>query len=125
MPSEARILVVDDEPIVLSSCARVLAAYNVHLAQAGLDGLERLKTGHYDLVLTDLKMPDVSGVEILREVRRSCEDTRVILMTGFGAGFAKEETRGLEPDVIISKPFTPQELLGAVAGMMGMRTAPS
>jgi two-component system, NtrC family, response regulator PilR len=112
--SESKILVVDDEPIVLRSCARILAGYEVHLARSGPEGLERLKAERFDLVLTDLKMPGVSGLEILREARRARPGTRVVLMTGFGAEVAKEEVGELDPDSIVPKPFTPEELLEAV-----------
>jgi len=121
MPPPAKILVIDDELIVLRSCSRILGGEEVHLAQTGSEGLARLQAEPFDLVLTDLKMPGVNGVDILREARRSRPATRVVLMTGFGTGLAKEETRDLEPDAILPKPFTPEELLEAIETATGKK----
>ena len=67
MSEHMRILVIDDEPIVCSSCERVLRdeGHEVDTVSSGADGLNLLRQTEYDLVITDIKMPVVSGMEIL------------------------------------------------------------
>lgn len=85
--SEARILVVDDEQNVLMTLQAVLQedGYLVDTAADGVHAVEAIRTHHYDLVLTDLKMPGVDGLELLAEVQKSSPTTVTIMMTGYGS----------------------------------------
>ncbi|MEK7332227.1 MAG: response regulator, partial [Nitrospirota bacterium] len=78
-----RILVIDDEDIVRISCQRALEpeGYDVTAVKSGAAGLRLLENEAFDLVLTDLKMPDMDGIEVLRRVREGWPDTEVILIT--------------------------------------------
>jgi signal transduction histidine kinase/DNA-binding response OmpR family regulator len=92
MPGQ-RILVVDDEPQILMLIGRFLrrAGYDIEAAESGVDALERMQgealseRGPFPLVLSDLKMPQVGGLDVLREVRERYDDTLVVLITGFAS----------------------------------------
>ena len=79
----ATILVIDDEPASRDSLYDVLAdaGYELTAASSGEEGLEAIKTADFDLVITDLKMPGIDGIAVLREVRKICPQTLVILIT--------------------------------------------
>ena len=80
-----RVLVVDDEATIrdLLSKTLALAEYDVDLAPDGRTALERLRIIPYDLLITDLKMPGVDGLAVIREARRLKADIPVIIITGF------------------------------------------
>jgi len=84
--SDASILVVDDEPIILKSLEAMLRAegYGVDLARNAEEALEKIVDRPFDLVLTDVAMPGMSGIELLKEVRAKIPDTVVIVITGYG-----------------------------------------
>src|SRR5262245_27600416 len=86
MPEPANILVADDDPGLRESLERTLAreGYRVVVASDGQAALERLQGGGVDLVLTDLKMPGLSGIELLRAAKAIAPDVDVILLTAFG-----------------------------------------
>ena len=87
MTSKGRILVVDDEPNARTALAEILKeeGYQVETAADGFKGLARAEEFGPDLVLTDLKMPGMDGVELLRKLRHHAADVPVVLMTAFGA----------------------------------------
>ena len=101
------ILVVDDEPVVLETFGEMLEAlsHRVELVTSGSAAIEMLGKDHFDLVFTDLSMPDMDGWEVAREIRRGWPDTRIILVTGYGKGIEppSEETDLI--DGVIGKPF--------------------
>ncbi len=119
MPPKGKVLVIDDELIVLKSCARILTDYEVDAAQTGSEGLARLEQERFDLVITDMMMPGMSGVEVLRAIRRSRPGLPVVLITGFGTDPAMAEANELRPDALVPKPFTPEELVRAVEKGLG------
>ncbi len=85
--ARAKILVVDDEPNVLLTVAAILEqeGYDVRSARGGADALQAIRGSHYDLVLTDLKMPGVDGLRVLEEVRKTSPSTVTVMMTGYGS----------------------------------------
>ncbi|NQT85871.1 sigma-54-dependent Fis family transcriptional regulator [bacterium] len=84
--SEGRILVVDDDYLIRESLTEMfrLDAYEVEAAQGGHEALTRLAAHTYDIVFTDINMPEVTGFDILREVNLKYPETQVVLVTGFG-----------------------------------------
>jgi len=111
-----RILVVDDEPIVNESCRRVLSGhgFDVDTTQSGRDGVTRACAQHFDLVITDLKIPDLDGMDIVRTLRAQRPDTRIVIITGYGTVPSAVEAMGLGVSDYIEKPFTPEQLREAV-----------
>jgi len=82
-----KILVVDDEPNVLLTVTAILKqeSYDVDSAGGGAEAIRAIRSAHYDLVLTDLKMPGVDGLRVLEEVRNTSPSTVTVMMTGYGS----------------------------------------
>jgi DNA-binding NtrC family response regulator len=110
--SNPRILVVDDELIVCESCQRILEeeGYEVETALSGTEAFAKMKENHFDIVITDLKMPGIDGMEVLRRLRREYPDTIVIMITGFSTVETAVEAMKLGAFDYIPKPFTPDEV---------------
>ncbi len=111
--NKPRILIIDDEDIIRSSCERILkpAGYVVESSKSGSEGLDILARRSFDLVLTDLKMPDMDGIDVLIKIKERWPQTEVIIMTGYGT--VKTAVRAMKIGVFdyIEKPFTPDDLL--------------
>jgi len=107
-----RILVVDDEPIVCESCKRILdeEGYEVDVAFSGQEAFEKMKRDTYDIVITDLKMPGIDGMEVLKTFRSEYPETMVIMITGFSTVETAVEAMKLGAFDYIPKPFTPDEV---------------
>ena len=107
-----RILVVDDEMIVCESCQRILQeeGYEVECALEGKDAFEKMKRDPFNIVITDLKMPGIDGMEVLRTLRKEYPDTVVIMITGFSTVETAVEAMKLGAFDYIPKPFTPDEV---------------
>ncbi len=115
-PAAVRILVVDDEESIRDLCARVLSrgGYDVITAPSGEDAIVQLTQGTFDLVISDIRMPGISGLEVLERVKTAFPQTRVVLITGFGTPQMLTRARQSGADRILTKPFNPMELLAAV-----------
>ncbi|HUL22388.1 MAG TPA: sigma-54 dependent transcriptional regulator [Thermodesulfobacteriota bacterium] len=107
-----RILVVDDEKIVCESCKRILEeeGYEVETALSGREAFERMKENPFDIVITDLKMPGIDGMEVLRTFRKDYPDSIIIMITGFSTVETAVEAMKLGAFDYIPKPFTPDEV---------------
>ena len=110
------ILVVDDAPDTLEMLQRNLtsAGYHVYTALGVAEATKILESATVDLVITDLKMPRVSGLDLIRHVRENLKDTEVMMITGYASvGGAVEAVRAGAEDYL-AKPFTDEELFAAV-----------
>ena len=107
-----RILVVDDELIVCESCQRILEeeGYEVEVALSGQEAFEKMKESLFDIVITDLKMPTIDGIDVLKYIRKEFPDTIVIMITGFSTVETAVEAMKLGAFDYIPKPFTPDEV---------------
>lgn len=125
MEAKARVLVVDDEPIVIKSCDRVLTPEGIEVkgASCGRDGLKFIGEDGFDVVLLDLKMPDIDGIDVLRRVRKVKPDVAVIIITGYPSVGTAVEAMKLGASDYIVKPFAPQEVRGVVTKAMKHRSA--
>jgi len=123
MAEPARLLVADDDPGLRESLERTLtrAGYRVVLASDGRAALERLQAGGLDLVLTDLKMPGLTGREVLRAAKALAPDLDVILLTAFGT--VEEAVSAMKDGAydFITKPFRGEQLLKVVAKALERR----
>lgn len=108
-----KILVVDDEPIVVKSCERILMpeGYIVDSASNGIEATIKLGRDSYDLVITDLMMPDMSGLELIRWIRNSKPDTGIIVITGYPSQDSIKEALSLRILDYLPKPFSPALLI--------------
>jgi DNA-binding NtrC family response regulator len=114
------ILVVDDSPAAIELITRNLGERGYRmLAAASVDEAVRLlDKGSVDLVITDLKMPGPSGMDLVRHVRQSCHDTEVMMVTGFATVEGAVEAIKGGAEEYLQKPFTSEELLAAVARVL-------
>jgi DNA-binding NtrC family response regulator len=110
--SSPRILVVDDEMIVCESCKRILEedGYEVETALSGREAFDKMKESPFDIIITDLKMPEIDGMEVLRTFRKEYPDAIVIMITGFSTVETAVEAMKLGAFDYIPKPFTPDEV---------------
>jgi excisionase family DNA binding protein len=119
--SRPRILVVDDEASIrdLLSKTLALAEYEVDLAPDGRSALDRLRITPYDLLITDLKMPGVDGLTVIREGRRLRPDIPVIIITGYSTEASAIEAVNLGVSGYLTKPFRVPRVLAAAAKALG------
>lgn len=107
------ILVVDDEPAIRENLEFLLseASYKVTLAEGGEDGLKKLESDLFDLVLLDVMMPDKNGLEVLDEIRQSSPETAVIMITAFGT--IENAVRAIKSGAVdyVTKPWDNEKLL--------------
>ncbi len=109
---KGRILVVDDEEIVIKSCMRVLGGgtHEVDAVTSGAEALKRIDDGQYDVVILDIMMPNVDGLEVLQRVKESHPDIEVIMVTGLSQIETAVRSMKLGAFDYLSKPFDPDEL---------------
>ncbi|MBM43852.1 MAG: hypothetical protein CMJ36_02410, partial [Phycisphaerae bacterium] len=93
-----RILVVDDKEMMRDSVGAMLASkgHSIVVAACATEAIEKIDTRSFDVVITDLQMPDIDGVGLLKEIRERDETLPVILMTGFGTVESAVEAIKLE-----------------------------
>lgn len=110
------VMVLDDEPIVGKRLRPVLekSGFTVECYEDPVEALARLEEKQFDIVVTDLRMEDVDGIQILEHVMKHCEHTRVILITGYATVEVAREALVKGAFDFISKPFKPQDLRAVV-----------
>lgn len=122
-----RVLVVEDSPAMRTFVRAVLEQgpeeVEVHEAASGFDALRLLPRGGYGLVITDINMPDINGLELLRFVRQGPQhrDTAVLVISTMSSERDRERALALGADAFLAKPFTPETLRDAVAKCLGLR----
>ena len=113
MSGQLKILVVDDELVVIKSAQRVLGSegYDVEGALGGREAILKLEQGNFDLVFTDLKMPEVDGITLIRWIKKSRPAIGILIITGYPSQDTIKDA--LEMGIIdyVPKPFTPSVLL--------------
>jgi DNA-binding NtrC family response regulator len=122
MKKKKSILVVDDEISVRESLRMILTPiYEVHMASSGEEALSYIQKGNVDLVTLDLKMPGLSGIEVLREIKKIKSDIEVIIISAYGTiNNADEAVRYGAGDFIV-KPFEVADLIAIVSRSLERR----
>jgi DNA-binding NtrC family response regulator len=120
---KGRILVVDDEEDIRESLDALLSleGYAVDLASNGAEGLRRIESRDYDLILLDLMMPDRSGMEVLRDIRDRDRDIPVFMVTAFGSIDVAVEALKCGADDFIQKPWKNEQLLVEIGQAISKR----
>jgi CheY-like chemotaxis protein len=111
MTALRRVLVVDDDPVVGKSFHRVLSqdkGYVVITAHNAAEALERMRESEYDLVVTDIKMPGMDGVELAEEVRARRPWTPVVIVTGYGSTANEQRAHAAGVSAFVRKPLSPE-----------------
>ncbi|MFC1619681.1 response regulator [Candidatus Neomarinimicrobiota bacterium] len=118
--SEANILLVDDDPDTRNIVPRILSKcnYTVSTCSSGSQALEYLAQEHFDLVLSDVRMPGMSGFELLRSIRDSYPELPVILLTAIADLDSEMEAARADMHGYLRKPYTAAELTDAVRAML-------
>lgn len=109
------ILIVDDESEICETLSALLSwrGYEIHSVPNGLRALESIRNTKFDLVMSDINMPKMNGVELLKTLTRERPELPVILMTGF-MDYKIPELLALGAKAVLSKPFNSEELVKAV-----------
>ncbi len=121
----AKILIVDDEKAIRDSLKEllILEEYQVETAASGEESLEMMEKKEFDLVLLDIKMPGVSGVEVMRQVKKYYPDTKVIVLTGHGSlESAIEAIRSGAEDYML-KPYESSDILVSIGKALTEKAA--
>ena len=115
MPKE-KVLIVDDEPDVLDLCRRILESqgYDVSSASNGYDALDIARDVEFDLLLTDIKMPGMTGLDIAQALKESDPGIICVTMTGYATMDSAIKALSLGIDEFILKPFTPKDLVRGI-----------
>lgn len=123
MFSQARILVIDDEESMRDSCRQALArkASRVEVAGDGLSGLGILEKEAFDLVILDLKMPGLSGMEVLNRIKQEYPEVVVVVITGYATVESAVEAMRRGAYDFLPKPFTPESLRAIVERALDRR----
>ncbi|MEI6306432.1 MAG: response regulator, partial [Deltaproteobacteria bacterium] len=120
----ARLLVVDDEAVIRDGLKRILEseAFAVQTCSSGFKAIEIMQKEIFDLIITDLKMPGMSGIEVLKSVRTLQPGIPVILITGFASIDTAVDAMKNGASDYISKPFAPDLLLEKVRNALSQRS---
>jgi len=116
-----RVLVVDDEASIREMLAKalVLADYMVETVADGRTAIDRLRAQSYDLLVTDLRMPGVDGLAVIREARRMRENLPVVIITGYSNEATAIEAIDLGVAGYLTKPFRVPKVLAVAAKALG------
>lgn len=130
MAEKIRILVVDDEEVVLQSVRKVLKPDDEHeflidTALSAEDGLALIEPGAYDVVVTDLMMPGIDGLQFIDRIKEMNDETRIVMITGYAT--MRTALLALRKGAFdyIAKPFTKEELRSVVKNAARLSEAPA
>jgi DNA-binding response OmpR family regulator len=112
---QKKILVVDDDISILRSTKNILLreGYFVETAETGKEALEKMLDKHYDIVLLDVKLPDIEGTDLLLQMNNP-GDTIKIIVTGFSSDELGKKASDYGADDFLVKPIKPEELLATI-----------
>lgn len=121
--SDQNVLVVDDEEVIRDVCSQILAGegYSVTTAASGKEALHLVSENNYDVVVTDIMMPDMSGLELLEVIKSTNLGVSTVIITGLGTFDMATQSDRLGAREFVVKPFTPDELSEAVRKAIGKR----
>lgn len=121
-----RILLVDDEETIryVLKEALVSEGYKVDVARDAFQAMERFKTAPYDLIITDIKMRGMDGIQLIREVKKSDSNLKIVIITAYGSLETVKEAAKLGVAEMISKPFKIQEIKDVLVRMLNNSSTP-
>jgi CheY-like chemotaxis protein len=118
-----RILVVDDDPVIGLSCKRILGAegFTVFTASDGASAIEKVSKEEFDLVITDVRLPDIYGLTVLREAKTVQPKSDVVVITGYPSLEDAKESIRLGAFEYLEKPFTPDFMMNVAKRVFDKR----
>lgn len=128
MTALRKVLVVDDDPVVGKSFHRVLSqdkGYTVITAHNAAEALERMREQEYDLVVTDIKMPGMDGVELAEQVKARRPWTPVVIVTGYGSTANEQRAKAAGVSAFVRKPLSPDMIEEAAVYAMHSANVPT
>lgn len=123
MEKKGKILILDDDPVVTLSCKRILGAegYSISTVDKGEDALNKISKEEFDLFITDVMLPDISGMEVLKEARVIKPQTDVVIITGYPKLEDAKEASRLGAQQYLEKPFTPDFMINVAKKVFDKR----
>ncbi|MFB3888252.1 MAG: response regulator [Candidatus Bathyarchaeia archaeon] len=117
MANQARILVIDDDENILKVISAILKdnGYDVDTASTGAEAVEKSQTQHFDLMLIDIRLPDMDGTEILTRVKDTTPKIRKVMVTGYPTLQNAVAAVNKGADAYVMKPFDVEKMLATVA----------
>lgn len=113
MEEKVWVLVIDDEPSVADALKLILDdnGYGVAVARCGRDGLALARKRRFDITITDLRLPDMSGQDVLNAILKQDSNSLVIIITAYGTSEAIKELMSRGALAVLPKPFFPSDIL--------------
>jgi DNA-binding NtrC family response regulator len=110
------ILIIDDEPSILEALTLILddQGYETVSAKTGRDGIEQSRRRNFDVTVTDLRLPDMSGLDVLKAIREKDCNSRVIVITAHGTPETVVELKACGALDVLKKPFVPSDILSLI-----------
>lgn len=111
-----RILVIDDEEIIGESLRKTFKGddYEIEIAYNGQEGLQKARRDVFDLLIVDLKMPDINGLDMIKKIKEEQPETMMVMITGYPSVDSATEAFKTGAFDFITKPFTPEEISNVV-----------
>ena len=113
---KTKVLAIDDEQIVLDSIRKILSddEYEVHTTLKGGAGISHALSEPFDIVLTDIRMPDIDGFKVIHDIRKFKPSIPIIIITGYASISSAVQAMKLGATNYIEKPFTPDQLVKTI-----------
>jgi two-component system chemotaxis response regulator CheY len=123
---QSEVLLVDDSKLMremIAACLRAEPGLAFSHAGSGLEAIERLSLGQFDLVVLDLNMPDIGGLEVIEFIRAQdkLRQLPILIVTTRGDDSSRGKALSAGASAYMTKPFTPEEILGEVRALLGRR----
>jgi CheY-like chemotaxis protein len=123
MAKKGKILVLDDDPVVTLSCKRILGAegYTIITTDKGEDAIKKVSSEEFDLLISDIRLPDVNGITVLKESKIVQPKLDVVIITGYPTLEDAREAVRLGAFEFIEKPFTPEFMMNVATKVFDNR----
>ena len=117
---QAGILIIDDEPSIAEALTLILEdqGYEIVLARCGRDGIREAVSRAFDVTITDLRLPDMTGLDVLKALRAENPDSCVIVITAYGSSEMIRELKACGAVEVLKKPFLPSEIISLIEGAL-------
>lgn len=120
MNEQPKILIVDDSQELSDIISEIMEAqgYTVKTTTGSLDALKLFETSCYDVVVSDIHMPEMDGLELMEKIKVKKQDQLVVLITGYSVSEARKIALEKGADAFVAKPFHMKELIEVIAGLI-------
>ncbi|OGC76090.1 MAG: hypothetical protein A2145_02825 [candidate division Zixibacteria bacterium RBG_16_40_9] len=123
LAKKLKVLAIDDQRMILDLLSSMFAnlGHTTEVADTGQEGIEKFKQDSFDLVITDLGLLDISGFEVSQKIKERNPEVPIVMITGWGANFDKDQLRKAGVDYILAKPFKLEQLTEVVEKITAQR----